>query len=378
MSEGKHTLPPGTRRWMEALTWHETLADEEISVLTSAVVREWQTWHADADNQRAFDCVSRLTADGHVAPVRLGATSASDDYDPSIAVAEWRAKRSEGRTQNHLPESLGRWRLLFASIAVAAMASMVAFILWRLPRIGGGGAAWREGAVAYETGVGALKTVHLDDGSNITLSGETKLLVTLTKQIRSVRLTQGEAWFRVAHDPKWPFIVQAGDGDIRAVGTAFLVTRDSDRVVVTVTEGTVTVTARQASLVKGSRGTAIPRAPIRVTRGEEVSYRDNGTVVSTAAADTRAATAWTRGRLVFDNEPLRYVVENVNRYFPRHISVTPSAGQLRFSGVIFGGEIEEWLGGLPRTFPVNVSDHGSRICVRMRVAESDSSCDAAP
>lgn len=376
MSEGKHALPPGTQRWMEALTWHETLADEEISVLTSAVVREWQTWHADADNQRVFDCVSRLTADGHLASVRLGATSASDDYDPSIAVAEWRAKKSKGRAQNHVPESPGRWRLLFAGIAVAAMASTAAFILWRLPRIGGGGAAWREGAVAYETGVGALKTVHLDDGSNITLSGATKLLVTFTKQIRSVRLIEGEAWFRVAHDPQWPFIVQAGDGDIRAVGTAFLVTRDSDRVVVTVTEGTVTVTAPQAPPAKDSRGAAVPRAPIRVTRGEEVSYRDNGTVVTTTSADARAATAWTRGRLVFDNEPLRYVVENVNRYFPRHISVSPSAGQLRFSGVIFGLQIHDWLDGLSETFPVSVSDHGASICVRMRVTESDASCDA--
>jgi transmembrane sensor len=261
---------------------------------------------------------------------------------------------------------------------VAATASIAAFFLSPIPRTGIGAVAWREGAVTYETGVGTVKDVHLDDGSNITLSGQTKLLVTYTKRVRSVRLIQGEAWFKVAHDLQWPFIVQAGKGDIRAVGTAFLVTRDSDRVVVTVTEGTVTVTATPPPAKKHSPGAAVVRVPVRVTRGEEVSYRDNGTMASTVTADARAATAWTRGRLVFDNEPLRYVVESVNRYFPGHISVSPSAGQLRFSGVIFDRDIQDWLDGLSEAFPVIVSDHGASICVRMRGAEPDASCDAAP
>lgn len=376
MSEEKEALSSNAKRWMEALTWHEMLIDAATSELTSAVIREWQTWHADAENQRLFDCVTRLVINGQHALGWQGVTSTSDDYDPAVTVAAWRAKQLRVKARTHTLAFGRSWRLLFAGVAVAAVASITALILWPLPRIGAGSAAWREGAVTYETGLGALKNIHLDDGSSITLSGETKVLVRLTKQVRSVQLIEGEAWFRVAHDPQWPFIVQAGDGDIRAVGTAFLVTRDSDRVVVTVTEGTVTVTA--APPAKRSSGASGPRAPIRVTRGEKVSYRDNGTVASAVTADTLAATAWTRGRLVFDDEPLRYVVESVDRYFPRRISVTPSAGQLRFSGVIFGGEIEDWLQGLPQTFPVHVSEHGGSFCVRMRDAESDVSCDAIP
>lgn len=378
MIEEMDALPPGTKRWMEALAWHDTLTDVDTSDLTSAVIREWQTWHADAENQRVFDCVTRLTVDVRLAPVRQDAASGADNYDPAVTVAAWRTKMPEGMARNSSRE-LGRpWRLLVAGIAAVAMASIAAFFLWPMPRIGAGAAAWREDAVTYETGVGALKDIHLDDGSNITLSGETKLLVTYTKQVRAVRLIQGEAWFKVAHDPQWPFIVQAGKGDIRAVGTAFLVTRDSDRVVVTVTEGTVTVMATPPPATKDSPGASVVHVPVHVTRGEEVSYRDNGTMASTVTADPRAATAWTHGRLVFDNEPLRYVVENVNRYFPKHIFVSASAGQLRFSGVIFGREIQDWLDGLSETFPVNVSDHGASICVRMRAAESDASCDAAP
>lgn len=379
MSEGENALSPGTKRWMEALTWHETLTDADTADLTGAVIRQWQAWHADAENQRLFDCIARLTVDGQLARGSEAAMSTSDDYDPAVPVAEWRAmKQPRPKPQNRPPESARRWRLVFAGIAVAAMASMAAFMLGSFSRGGADRAAWREGAATYETGVGVLKDIHLDDGSNIALSGETKVLVAFTKRVRTVRLIQGEAWFKVAHDAQWPFIVRAGDGDIRAVGTAFLVTRDSDRVVVTVTEGTVTVTAPPPPTAKDSPRASVARVPVRVTRGEEVSYRDNGTMASTVTADTRAATAWTRGRLVFDNEPLRYVVENVNRYFPKHISVTPSAGQLRFSGVIFGGEIQDWLDGLSQTFPVNVSDHGASICVRMRVAESDASCGAAP
>jgi transmembrane sensor len=228
---------------------------------------------------------------------------------------------------------------------------------------------WSGRSVTFQTGVGDLKNIRLSDGSSVALGGNTKLAVTLSTRARSVELFRGEAWFRVAHDAKWPFVVHAGGGAIRAVGTAFLVTRDSDRVVVAVTEGIVAITPARATRILAAlsreKSSSIPGRPIRVSSGQQLSYHDNGTVASLAPVDAHAATAWTHGRLVFDDEPLRYVIESLNRYFPQSITATLSIGGLRFSGVVFAGEIPDWLHGLPQIFPVDIEDCGRNICILM-------------
>jgi hypothetical protein len=62
-----------------------------------------------------------------------------------------------------------------------------------------------------------------------------------SENLRAVEHTKGEALFKVAKDPARPFKVRAGDATIIAVGTEFNVERDSDRAVVSVTEGRVVV-----------------------------------------------------------------------------------------------------------------------------------------
>ncbi|MGH2447350.1 MAG: FecR family protein, partial [Chloroflexota bacterium] len=304
---------------------------------------------------------------------------AADEYDLTIPIAAWRSQRLL-RTPYRWLSVAKSWPLLTAGIAVAAMAAIAAFVWWSPAEWVGAGVGDGGGPVIYQTDVGGLEKAHLVDGSEITLGGDTKLVVAFSPAARSVELVRGEAWFRVAHNPKWPFLVHAGNGVIRAVGTAFLVTRDPDRVVVTVTEGTVAVTASplvslSPILARGASSIPLP-PPIRVTRGEEVTYRSNGSIASVVHADANAATAWTHGRLIFDDEPLRYVIDDVNRYFPRHISATPSAGRLRFSGVILDGEIEEWLQGLPKIFAVDVEERGGQVCVYIRTARSHPFCGA--
>src|SRR3546814_7122708 len=54
---------------------------------------------------------------------------------------------------------------------------------------------------------------------------------------------RGQALFEVTHNAARPFIVKAGKGEIRALGTAFDVDLTRREVIVTVTKGVVRVTA---------------------------------------------------------------------------------------------------------------------------------------
>lgn len=382
MTGADDALPRGTERWIEALTWHERLDEAGGSQLITTVISEWQAWYSDPENRLLFEHLTLLVSDARAQTQRAACLSRdidADDYDFSIPLETWRSRRLSRAVSGHWQMLATRRSWLVVGVAAVVLAAIAALLPqppWRWM-----GTDHGYGSSIYQTDVGGLQDVDLGDGSEITLGGKTRLVVRFTAAARFVDLVRGEAWFKVAHDLERPFVVRAGEGAIRDVGTAFLVRRDSDRVVVTVTQGVVAVSpsapvSLSPAFVKGAASGLLP-APIRVPSGEQISYHDNGVVASVAHADANVATAWIYGRLVFDNEPLRYVVEDVNRYFPRHILATAAAGKLRFSGVILDDEITGWLHGLPLIVPVDVDEHGADICIHMRSVETTAQCVAS-
>lgn len=356
----------GIDRWSEALSWHDALREADEKELTNALGREWQGWYADGENRRVFDHVSRLLADRDLYRKRRrrsGGELEGDAYDPSVPITEWQTGRALQKTwRPHARREI--WWRMSGGIAVTAIVVLVALSV--LP--------FRVGSpfshAVYQTEVGGIRDVHLTDGSAIILGGRTKLSVAFSGQRRFVNVIEGQAWFKVAHDPQWPFVVAAGDGTITDIGTAFLVTRDSDRVLVTVIEGEVEVSARQPVRPSVTLGRGIvlrpALAPIRVTRGQQITLSDAGALGSPKQTDTHTATAWTHGSLTFDNQPLRYVIETINRYSSRGIFASAPVGALRFSGIVYADDIGEWLQSLEVIFPITVDDRGASVRIRMR------------
>lgn len=355
-------------RWVEALAWHVMLRDATKKDLSDALGHKWQRWYTDPENQRIFDDVSRLFRERGLYRMRTRCAEhelTKDRYDLSVSISEWRTTRASREAGDSRSSIRSVWLWLSGGIGVAAVAAL--FALWPL-QFGLDGGSNRT--VVYQTAVGGLRDVYLPDASSIILGGHTKVSVAYSPPRRSITLLEGQAWFHVTHDPHWPFIVAAGDGTITDVGTAFLVTRESDRVVVTVTEGIVEVSARPALSRDHGRITKPELAPIRVSRGEELSFSDSGTLSLVKEADTHAAIAWTHGRLIFDDQPLRYVIETIDRYSSRRIVVSHSVGALRFSGVVFNNQIREWLASLEVIFPVTVEEHGDNMRIVMRHSAS--------
>lgn len=120
--------------------------------------------------------------------------------------------------------------------------------------------------------------VQLGDGSRVTLQKGGRLSVEYRLLKRLVRLEAGEALFEVARNPYRPFVVQAGDIRVRAVGTAFDVDRISEGTVdVVVTKGTVDVWRESKSsdptlrLVAGNRVHITPQG---IGRASEPRFAD--------------------------------------------------------------------------------------------------------
>ncbi len=87
------------------------------------------------------------------------------------------------------------------------------------------------------------RSIPLADGSSVSAAPYTRIHHDIGDEERLITLGQGSAVFRVAKDPSRPFLVDAGIAVIRATGTEFGVERQGDRVHVTVSEGSVTVSS---------------------------------------------------------------------------------------------------------------------------------------
>ena len=199
----------------------------------------------------------------------------------------------------------------------------------------------------YTTGVGEQRSIALADGSVIDLNARSRVQVRYTAMRRDVRLLEGQALFKVAHDHARPFIVQAGDTRVRAVGTQFDVNRLRADLVVTVLEGRVTVGAGNLDVPPPNAAVTLQRPPassggaspeaqesVSVGAGEQVRVNANGKMQPPSHANLAVATAWTQRKLVFESTPLMEVVEQFNRYNARPLELDdPDLGDLQIDGV---------------------------------------------
>lgn len=239
-----------------------------------------------------------------------------------------------------------RWSVPMAAVLVLAVG-----LGWRL---------WDPAAPEqrYATAIGERRTLDLDDGSRVVLDTDSALAVRFSRKRRSLALERGQAQFSVARQPQRPFVVQAGEGRVRAVGTQFQVRKRDEGVRVTLMEGVVTVNAPDAAAGDADRA-------VTLAAGEQVSFGGGGPW-QRGAADMAAAEGWVRGEQIFDGRPLREVVEEMNRYSRVKLRLAdPSLGELPVSGAFYDNDQESMIRALElgwslraeRTSPTTVVLH---------------------
>lgn len=203
------------------------------------------------------------------------------------------------------------------------------------------------GSNRYSTEFGEQRSILLSDGSVVTLNTASVIDVDFAQQHRTIRLRQGEALLRVAHDAGRPFEVIAGETTIRAVGTQFNVDRRRHRTTVTVIDGSVLVA--QAPVAVGEQARTAPLAT-----GEQIVVAA-GKIEAPKPVNVLAATAWTKRRLVFERRPLSEVAEEFNRYNRDRIVIEdPALRRQEVTGDFDADRVESFLTFLAGTPGVRV------------------------
>ena len=278
----------------QASLWAARLSDDSLSTSDRA---ELDAWLAENPARRALLAHYRSLSDnlGEQLPALVGAGVVAMPAAPAAPRRFW------------TPAWIG------ATMATAAAA--VALGLWIAP-------AGRQ-IEHVAANAGQRQSFTLTDGTRVELNAQTRLQVETSRGERHVRFTDGEAYFAVSKDPSRPFIVETPAGSVRVTGTIFNVRTDSASTLeVTVVEGSVQVQPAG-------------RAPEALHAKDQLIADGKGVKTHALSTDALAdALAWRRGKIVFENTPLREAIARVAHFHGRVITLSPAAEQ---AGKTLGG-----------------------------------------
>jgi transmembrane sensor len=298
---------------------------------TEEDVNEWLRWcDEDPHNLAAFEAFQKDWRDLDALKIPAGATGPTPTGNGV----------DDGLVRDLPISKVQRWRLtvpaaIAAGLAVVAVTSLLLRREHELPNP-------PQQVAAAETN----RAATLPDGSRVILSALTSLNVDFNGSRRNLELSSGEGYFKVQHDRNHPFIVHAGDVSVTAIGTAFDVRREPNRVTVTVEEGTVEIAGSAFAKI------GLPTT-WRAEAGYQLTYSSNGRTAMISSVDTSSALEWRSGELAYVWEPLGAVIEDLNRYSKHQVIIKdPAIATLRFTGTVFTASITDWVKAIEQAYPV--------------------------
>ena len=214
----------------------------------------------------------------------------------------------------------------------------------------------------------APRQLTLSDGTVVQLNTGGEVLEQFTAAERRVLLASGEAHFAVTKNPARPFVVRAGNVDVRAVGTAFNVDLQAATVDVLVTEGVVQLNRPPAPVSAGttappatnlSRLSVNERAVIALAPASTASPSPAIVVTTATPDDIARALAWQAPLLRLGGSTLaELVLEFQRRSGQRVILADPALASLRVGGRFRADDLAGFTHLLATTLDLEI-DHAA-------------------
>jgi ferric-dicitrate binding protein FerR (iron transport regulator) len=267
----------------------------------------------------------------------------TQEDDALAALNRFRAKAHERRKANTPVFTLkpGFWWL-----SVVASLLLVAATIWLYTF------QHHVTRISLATGTGT-QTISLTDGSVITLNHRSlfEYPSKFSGYQRMVKLTSGEAFFKVAPDKARPFLITAGKTLIRVVGTSFNVKNKKGNVEVIVESGIVEVSS-------GGR-------VIRLTPGQKALVSESSKTIKKEQNTDRLYTYYRSKEFEAENTPLWRVVEVLNEAYDSHIIIERKELMNLPLNTTFKNEpLDKVLDVISRTFKITIVRKGETIILK--------------
>lgn len=252
--------------------------------------RRMQAWLAESgENRRLFEETRQAWEAARQLPP-----------EPFDVGAGW------NRLDRHIAEPAKVHRLRVRWWAAAAILPLLALGgYWWMKDAGGG---W----VAYSARHAVKDSLRLPDGSDIFLRPGAALQYRMTGNKRTVRLSAGEAFFRIRPDAQRQFSVQLPKGTVRVLGTSFNVSTTKGFSDIAVWEGKVSVEGDGKTVVLTAGDMAVVDAATGAVEQPEGNFAYR--------------CGWGNSDLSFSHQPLQVVLETLAAYY--HVRLESKDEQL--------------------------------------------------
>ncbi len=208
-----------------------------------------------------------------------------------------------------------------------------------------------------------LNEYVLPDGSVVTLNWNSKLEFPekFNDNIREVTII-GEAFFDVKPDPNKPFVINAGNAQVKVLGTSFNVSAypETETVEVVVKTGKVQVIRKKTDVQ-----TAINK--VILVPGEKGTLFNQSNLLEKSVNTNPNFIAWKTQDLVFDEVPLNDVIQCLKKVYHADIQLKePELNNLVYTGHFDQKPVDFILDVIRLTFNLNLSEENEQFALSSR------------
>lgn len=200
------------------------------------------------------------------------------------------------KLQHHIGLPIRKSRKLTRLMSAAAAILVIAFGYWFVMQ------HQRETIITKST-ANQIDSVRLKDGSVIVLaeSSQIKYPEEFDDEVRSVSLTKGKAFFKIAHHPSQPFKVSLNQSQVTVLGTSFNIKLTQNTIELGVKTGRVLFSPYQDG------------ATSVLTAGQALSF--NMMKKELVAKTAQNQDSWLTKELVFVDTPLEDVCKQLTEHY---------------------------------------------------------------
>ena len=198
---------------------------------------------------------------------------------------------------------------------------------------------------------------NLPDGSLISLNtfSELEYSQNFNKKTRDVKL-KGEAFFKIEHNPKKPFIINTGALKIEVVGTSFNVNAKSDKgdIEVIVETGIVAIYTKQDK-----------SDSVMLHAGDKAYFSGKEKDIQKKVNEDVNYLAWKTKKLDFDEDELQSIVKTLSKTYNTQIVIkNPAIKKCTLTNEFDGQSLESILKVLEETLDLQINKKGKIYEIR--------------
>lgn len=306
-----------------AIAWLVTLNSGAVSDAERA---DFNAWLDVPSHRSAWDALAGPLSEAF-APARAVAARTPGAADPlSVALA---------RAETHVRE---RRRMLRGALALGGVTTAATAALLTAERY----TPLAQLAADLRTGTGERRDFTLPDGSTVQLAARSAADIDFGPGHRMVTLLEGALIANAAPAGRHggaPFIVRTAHGQVRALGTRFVLCRgDTDSYV--------------GMLEHRSEVTAANGRQLELDAGQGARFGPQGVMLDEGSP--AAASAWRRGLLEVHDQPLGEVIARLRPWRAGFIRISPRAAALRVYGSYTLDDTSQALAALAETLPITL------------------------